>query len=181
VWQNKRNQLKNTCRYIVCSTYGLMIILKRLQIPFFPLLRFTHMLNIKTLYYNVLGIRAGRYRDSNTEAHPWIRILMNLHFTMMTVTHICLFHRIEFLRRSLGTDRAEDSWRRWEITSEVVSAPEASRWWWTVAKIIGAPEVLMLDDVIWWTRVASSFMEHRNICKSQRAVMTMWLYSDMLG
>jgi hypothetical protein len=78
-------------------------------------------------------------------------------------------------------DWAEDSWRRWEIALKVISAPEASGWRWTVVKIIGAPEVLVLDDVARWTHVTSSFVGHRNICKSQRTVITLWLYGDRLG
>jgi hypothetical protein len=49
--------------------------------------------------------------------------------------------------------------------------PEASRWRWTMAKIIDVPEVLVFDDMAWWTRVASSFVGHENIYKSQRTVM----------
>jgi hypothetical protein len=56
---------------------------------------------------------------------------------------------------------------------KVVSASGPSRWRWTVAKIIVATEVLVLDDVAPWTHVASSFMGHRNICKSQRTVITL--------
>jgi hypothetical protein len=59
-----------------------------------------------------------------------------------------------------------------EVVSEVVSVPEASRWRWTMAKIIDVPEALVFDDMAWWTRVASSFVGHENICKSQRTVMT---------
>jgi hypothetical protein len=40
------------------------------------------------------------------------------------------------------------------------------------AEVIGVPEVLSADDVARWTRVTSPFMGHRNICKSQRTVMT---------
>jgi hypothetical protein len=40
------------------------------------------------------------------------------------------------------------------------------------AEVIGVPEVLSADDAARWTRVTSPFMGHRNICKSQRTVMT---------
>jgi hypothetical protein len=43
---------------------------------------------------------------------------------------------------------------------------------WAEAKIISVPEVLVLDDVARRTRVTPSFVRHRNICKSQRTVMT---------
>jgi hypothetical protein len=120
----------------------------------------------------LLGMRAGGHRDSNTEAHPRIWILINLRSTMKTATHLHLFHRIKSATWwCLGVDQAEDYWCRREITSNIVCASEATRWRWTVAKIIGAPEVLVLDDVERWTNVASSFMGHGNICKSQRVVM----------
>jgi hypothetical protein len=38
---------------------------------------------------------------------------------------------------------------------EVISVPEASRRQWTVAEVIGVPEVLMFNDVVRWTRVTS--------------------------
>jgi hypothetical protein len=121
----------------------------------------------------LLGMWAGGHRDSNTEAHPRIQILMSLRFTMTTATHIHLLRGIESsTRRSLGADRAEDSWHRWEIAPKVVSAPEASGWRWTMAKIIGVSKVLVLDDVARWTCVTSSFVGHENICKSQKIVMT---------
>jgi hypothetical protein len=44
--------------------------------------------------------------------------------------------------------------------------PEASRWPWTTAEVIGMAEVLVLDDVARWTRVTFPFMGHENICKS---------------
>jgi hypothetical protein len=34
------------------------------------------------------------------------------------------------------------------------------------------PEVYPVDDVAGWTRVTSSFVGHRNICKYQRTVIT---------
>jgi hypothetical protein len=49
---------------------------------------------------------------------------------------------------------------------------DASQWQWTAAEVFGVPEVLVFDDVVRWTRVTSSFVEHRNICKSQMTVMT---------
>jgi hypothetical protein len=61
---------------------------------------------------------------------------------------------------------------RQEVAPEV-PVPEASRWRWTVAEIIGVSEVPMFDDVARWTHVASSFMGHENIYKSQRIVMTL--------
>jgi hypothetical protein len=42
-------------------------------------------------------------------------------------------------------------------------------------------EVYQLDDVAGWTRSASLFVRHENICKPQRTVMTPRLYGDMLG
>jgi hypothetical protein len=62
---------------------------------------------------------------------------------------------------------------RWEVTPEVVPMPEASRWRWTVAEIIDVPEVLTFNDMARWARLTSSFVEHGNICKSQRTVMTL--------
>jgi hypothetical protein len=119
-----------------------------------------------------LGMQAACHRDSNTEAHSCTWIQMNLHFMLMTATHLHLFRRIKSATRwCLGVDQVEDYWCRREITSNIVCASEASRWRWTVAKIIGAPEVLVLDDVERWANVASSFMGHGNICKSQRVVM----------
>jgi hypothetical protein len=32
-----------------------------------------------------------------------------------------------------------------------------------------------------WTRVTSPLLGHKNICKSQRTVMTLGLHSEMLG
>jgi hypothetical protein len=43
----------------------------------------------------LLGMRARVHRDSNTEAHPHIRILMNLHFMTTAATHLHLFRRIK--------------------------------------------------------------------------------------
>jgi hypothetical protein len=44
--------------------------------------------------------------------------------------------------------------------------PEASRWPWTAVEVISMPEVLVFDDVAWWTGVTSPFMGHINTCKS---------------
>jgi hypothetical protein len=49
---------------------------------------------------------------------------------------------------------------------------EVPRWRRVVAKGISAPEVLIYGNVAQWTCVAPSFMGHKNICKSQRTVMT---------
>jgi hypothetical protein len=56
---------------------------------------------------------------------------------------------------------------------EVISVPEASRRQWTVAEVIGVPEVLMFNDVVRWTRVTSLFVGHKNICKYQKTIMTL--------
>jgi hypothetical protein len=63
--------------------------------------------------------------------------------------------------------------RRQEVTLEVIPVLEASRWRWTMTEIIGVLEVFTFDDVARWARVASSFVGHENICKSQRVVMTL--------
>jgi hypothetical protein len=60
-----------------------------------------------------------------------------------------------------------------EIAPNVVSVPEATWWRWAEAKVISAPEVLVLDDLAWWTHVAPSFVGHENICKYQRIVLTL--------
>jgi hypothetical protein len=60
-----------------------------------------------------------------------------------------------------------------EIVPKVTPALEASRWQWGKVKIIGATEVLLLDDMAQWTSVAPTSVGHINICKSQMTVMTM--------
>jgi hypothetical protein len=59
-----------------------------------------------------------------------------------------------------------------EIAPKVTSVWEASGWWRTTMEIINTLEVQVFGDMAWWTRVASLFVGHRNICKSQRTVMT---------
>jgi hypothetical protein len=67
---------------------------------------------------------------------------------------------------------AEPRYKR-EVTLEVVPVPEALRSQWTTAEVISLPEVLAFDNVVRWTRAVSPFGRHKNICKSQSAVMTL--------
>jgi hypothetical protein len=50
-------------------------------------------------------MQASCHIDSNTEANPHIWILINIHFTMATATHLHLFHRIKSsTRQSLARE-----------------------------------------------------------------------------
>jgi hypothetical protein len=91
---------------------------------------------------------------------------MNLHFRTKDATHtIALFAGSNHPRRSLGIG-GRPCWR---------SSPRrlASNSKGAEAKVIGVLEVLPTVDVARWTRVVSLFVEHKNICKSQRIVMTL--------
>jgi hypothetical protein len=59
-----------------------------------------------------------------------------------------------------------------EIAPKVTSVSEALGWWRTTTEIISTPKVQVFGDVAWWTHDTFLFMGHRNICKSQRTVMT---------
>jgi hypothetical protein len=55
---------------------------------------------------------------------------------------------------------------------KVTSTQDASRWRWMALKVISAPEVPVSSVVAQWTHVMSLLVGHKNICKSQRTVIT---------
>jgi hypothetical protein len=122
----------------------------------------------------LLGMRTGGHKDSNTEAHPRTRILMNLYFTITTAPHLHLFRRIE---SSCGGTlprigrRTPSAGGRSHRRSSPRRRPQDGYGSWRRSLV--RAEVLVLDDVAWWTHATSSFVEHENICKSQRTVMTL--------
>jgi hypothetical protein len=120
---------------------------------------------LEPLWY-LLGKRAGGHRDSKIEAHPQMQILMNLHSGTKVAIHLrTFFAGSSHLRWSPGIG-GRSSWRSSPCRRHQCGE-EAE------AEIIDVPEVLSADDVTRWTRVTSSFVGHRNICKSQMIVMTL--------
>jgi hypothetical protein len=117
----------------------------------------------------LLGMRARGHRDSNTEAHPHIRILMNLHFMMTAATHLRLFRRIKSsTRRSLGVDRAKDSRRRWRLCrrSSLCRRPQDGDGPWRRSSMCQRPLCLMtwrgghvLHPHLWGTKIFVNLKE----------------------
>jgi hypothetical protein len=122
----------------------------------------------------VLGMRVECHGDCKIEAHPHVHILTNLCPEMKATTHLlhsagstrpreaqaeaggyarCRF-RTRGFRAVMGSRRRSPSHRRLQDDEEAVL------------------EVYPVDDVAGWTHTTSSFVEHGNICKSQRILMT---------
>jgi hypothetical protein len=115
----------------------------------------------------LLGMRAESHGDSQIEAHLRIHILTNLPPQKGVAAHLDLFQdqveagghfgghfRTGGFEAAKGSQRRTSSRRRPQDDEEAV------------------PGVYPVDDVAGWTRVASSFVRHGYICKSQRTVMT---------
>jgi hypothetical protein len=114
----------------------------------------------------LLGMRGEGHGDSKTEAHPWVHILIIIRSGMKDATHtIARFAGSSHPRRSPGIGG-----RPCRRSSPCQRAPNGEG---AEAEVIGVLEVLPTVDVARWTRVVSLFVEHGNICKSQRIVMTL--------
>jgi hypothetical protein len=123
----------------------------------------------------LLGMRAEGHRDFKTEAHPRMHILTNLRSEMKVATHLRLF----CARSSRPCEAQAEAGAHFggHFCTGGLKAVKGSRRWsprteWPQGDEEAMPEVYSIDDVAGWTRVASSFVGHRNICISQRTVMT---------
>jgi hypothetical protein len=119
-------------------------------------------------------MQAEGHRDSKIKAHPRVHISMNLHLKMKVAAHLLLSTRSS---QPHEAQAEAGGYVRGHFCTRGFKMVKGSRWRSSSHRRPqddeeAMPEVYPMDDVAGRTCVASSFVRHENICKSQRTVMT---------